>query len=1032
MRGALRFGLAALVLAAAARPARGAPYLTPEFGMDNPTTGPSLQGYAAAGAFDGTNTFVVWEDARQGNHRIYGTRVDQAGKVLDPMGIALGTATAAEAAPSVAYGAGVFLVAWEQGTGSDVRVYVARVSTAGAVLDAAGIAVATGGFDEQYDPAVAFDGTNFLVTYSVGLSAGGQIAAVRIGPSGNRLDTTAITVSRITSPYAEAQGTPAVAFDGTNYLVVWQDDRGDWWDIYGNRVTPGGMVLDGNGFAVDATPVSGQNTPQIAFDGTNYLVTWSDWPGGGSRESSVFGRLVSPAAVVNPTRIAIATAAGEQSSPTLAWAGDSYLVAWQDVSLSTANRIGATRVSRDGMVLDPAGLTLAGSSTAPSTAYAPALVAGGGQVLLAWSGTNIRAARITAAGASRDGADGFALSGAPNTQQDPAVAFDGTNYLVVWTDSRTGGPNIYGTRVSRQGAILDTAGIRISGATGGQGRPSIAWNGKHYLVVWTAYGLMGARRVAPDGSLPDTADIAFPVPFSLNTDVASNGTDFLIVGAAASVYDIQAYRVSAAGALLDTAAPRTISAATGDQRDARVVFDGTSYFVAWSDNRGRRRNYGARVDGMGAVLDADGIPLGAAVGNELPQSPRIASDGTGSFSVWYDLVSGGGLRGTKVSAAGAVLDPPEIAVITRATGSTTVFDEPRLTFDGMGYVMAWNEARYTGSTLVSQNLIVGPLGATGAAGSGLQVATHPKDRRLPALASDRAGGTLLAYVVPDTGAGFPVSRVRARIFFESAPVNGCVSGSECSTGFCVDGICCDTACGGGVTTDCQACSAAAGAAVSGKCGPVADGRACTDGNACTLSDTCAAGACVGASPVVCAAQDVCHAAGVCAATTGTCSNPAATDGTSCPGGACQAGVCRALPDGGMPDTGMADASRDADATADASADTGGNADTATGTDAGADTDAGAGADASGNTDAPSTPDAPADDAAPRDAASDAGAPPKKAGCGCDLGGSTHPSSALWLVAVVVVLARRRVSSLGNPRRVPKPSPRVSAAACRRR
>jgi hypothetical protein len=32
-----------------------------------------------------------------------------------------------------------------------------------------------------------------------------------------------------------------------------------------------------------------------------------------------------------------------------------------------------------------------------------------------------------------------------------------------------------------------------------------------------------------------------------------------------------------------------------------------------------------------------------------------------------------------------------------------VFDEPRLTFDGMGYVMAWNEARYTGSTLVSQN-----------------------------------------------------------------------------------------------------------------------------------------------------------------------------------------------------------------------------------------------------------------------------------------------------------------------------------------
>jgi hypothetical protein len=43
---------------------------------------------------------------------------------------------------------------------------------------------------------------------------------------------------------------------------------------------------------------------------------------------------------------------------------------------------------------------------------------------------------------------------------------------------------------------------------------------------------------------------------------------------------------------------------------------------------------------------------------------------------------------------------------------------------------------------------------------------------------------------------------------------------------------------------------------------------------------------------VCSASDECHLAGTCDTGTGLCSNPDATDGTSCSGGGtCQSGVC---------------------------------------------------------------------------------------------------------------------------------------------
>src|SRR5207302_304879 len=103
------------------------------------------------------------------------------------------------------------------------------------------------------------------------------------------------------------------------------------------------------------------------------------------------------------------------------------------------------------------------------------------------------------------------------------------------------------------------------------------------------------------------------------------------------------------------------------------------------------------------------------------------------------------------------------------------------------------------------------------------------------------------------------------------------------------------------------CTASDQCHVAGTCNPstgtcsnpaAANGTTCSDGNVCTQTDTCQNGICVGSNPVTCTASDQCHVAGTCDPSTGHCSNPAAPTGTPCNDGpactqtdTCQSGMC---------------------------------------------------------------------------------------------------------------------------------------------
>jgi hypothetical protein len=374
-----------------------------------------------------------------------------------------------------------------------------------------------------------------------------------------------IQIVRPRGPRTGHQLTPTVAFDGTNYLVVWVDGRSGSGDIYGARVNQSGAVLDQLGFPI-STAGGEQQEPAVEFDGTDYLVVWTD---SGSGPPRVRGARVSPAGtVLDPGGITIGPPAvnNGQLAPTLAFDGSNYLVVWFDGSTGQYE-IHAARVSTAGVVLDP------GSKLLTTTgALWPAVAFDGTNYLVAWSNGSVFAERVTTDGVVLD-PGGFRLSLGSSGAGFPALAFDGTNYLAVWQDERSGPYDIYGTRVSTGGTVLDTSGIPIATATGNQRFPAVAFDGTNYLAAWE--------------------------------DARSGGDD------------VYGGRVSQAGSSLDPGGI-LISAAAGSQQAPSVAHGGAKYLVGWQDSRsGDWDVYGARVSHDGNVLD----PSGLLISNGPPPPP---------------------------------------------------------------------------------------------------------------------------------------------------------------------------------------------------------------------------------------------------------------------------------------------------------------------------------------------------------------------------------------------------------------------------
>jgi hypothetical protein len=824
---------------AAAYPAVLDPTVSSEAAVDMLATGNTGDYARELGvAFSGSQYLVVWRDDRNSaTSDIYGTRIATDGTIVDKYGLAINRGTTTDTTPVVAWAGSRWVVAWNQNndiaaatvtaqatiaqlgnvaataateslpsiagrgsnallvfqSNSDVRGALFSGTSFGAPFD---IAVTA---NTEADPSVAANPAgDYLVTWSEGTTA--QDIKGQLVTSAGALNGTALVISA----GAGAQIEPASTWNGTNYVVTWSNVT----DIYGTRVDTTGAALDTHlegtttvGGKIISSAAGTQHASAVSCDAASCLVVWEDRRNITTNGADIYAQRTDLTLALQGTEITVSAATRNQLAPSVAGASSGFFAAWEDQRTGGASVAMATPIDDTGAVLNTTGEVL---NTGYNSERAPAYAASPSSGFLAvWAdsralGDDIMAMRYSASGSALN-STASVVSNSANEQNDPSVSYDGTQYLVVWRDNRNATDDIFASRFdATTNAALDTAGIAISTAADRQLVPDVASGANVSLVVW-----QDRRNGATTG------------------------------------FDIYGAIVTQAGTI--SVPDIVISNAAGDQVRPAVTFDPADnvFVVVWSDPRtgGVADIYGARVDPSGAVLDTAGVLISGAANGQF--TPDVAVSGNQLLVVWDDRrnEAPGDIYGARLTAAGSlnVLDPNGIAIAT--TGGQS---EPTVVGTQNGrWVVAWTDDR---NSATNQRDIYGQdIQASGTIGTEFVISGGTEDEFAPAFQNDPSSSTKPAIVYSKVRADINTRRVyRRTLTYLGDNGNTCSMASQCSSGFCVDGYCCDTDCGGSQTAfpkDCQACSMARGAAANGTCGVVSAGILCRWYDSGTSADT---------------------------------------------------------------------------------------------------------------------------------------------------------------------------------------------------
>ena len=662
---------------------------------------------------------------------IYATRMDTEGNVIDSCPIVIANEGRNQESPKVAWNGDSWLVVYKSERPDwyfFTDILARRVSANGEVLDTDPIEIRLENNDPANDhgdyPSVISDGTNWIVVWQdITWQENGvgwpNISGVRIAPDGTILDATPRILYQHPT-YSFGPNTPDIAFNGEIFLLAWERLGAS----YGRR-------LDANLDPIDASPFQiggGSYFLRVESNGQDFLL--------GSRDHRKVYRITADGAVLDPSGLAIPLPGGYQyRGPDIAWDGtDWIMVISGDPAVNGGPDIWQARLHPDGTFGDV-------SAIAPDTEdqYKPAVASrGNGTSQVVWSSRRVSELvleNIEGATLGPNGTTGPEVLVSLGLGRQSQVRFgtDGTYHVAVYQSEGNGESRILAQRIDSAGQALDAEPVILG--TVPESRfpsPDVAWNGTHYLVTWTLNGAVYGRRLTADLTPVDPTPVVLFSDAAGETGVAALGTDFFVAYPhtfSGDQRNLKGVRISGAdlsvvGSLLNIGGGFALNPV------ARTV--GNRVFVVW-EQQVTHDNNASTVRSV--WIEENGGLGGAAIVSVSGDSdyPGVAVGVDRMLVTWHDEIS---TTDTSVEGRMLALDG------TPLTGELLICNEPKeqmfpaCGWSGTFFTVAWADMRglgqvdqLRGDIYTTRVAIDGTVLDPG----GIQVTSGPLPEDLPAV-----------------------------------------------------------------------------------------------------------------------------------------------------------------------------------------------------------------------------------------------------------------------------------------------------------
>lgn len=405
---------------------------------------------------------IVWEDTRNIHFDIYAQRIDAHGNILwKKDGVSVCAAMENQNRPrAVSDGAGGAIITWQDMRGgiSNSDVYVQRIDADGnALWTKDGIPVCME-INAQNSPCIATDGAGgAVIIWQDYRTNYADLCAQHINKNGE-LQWAVNGVAVCTT--SGAQGAPVAVSDGSGgVIVVWQDFRRTYADIYAQRVDGSGKILWERSGVVLCNAIGHESFPVITGNGAEgAIVAWVDTRNG---NNDVFAQQVDGNGAVQwlANGIPVCAVSGNQNYPVITGDGaGGAIIAWWDMRSGDFN-VYAQRIDLAGKPI----WTSDGLAVCVETGIQNCVSVGSdssGNAIIAWndnrvSAFDVYAQKIDPKGLAKWSNNGVAVSTASDTQCFPVVFNEETGgAIIVWQDGRDTDRNywdIYVQKINSQG-----------------------------------------------------------------------------------------------------------------------------------------------------------------------------------------------------------------------------------------------------------------------------------------------------------------------------------------------------------------------------------------------------------------------------------------------------------------------------------------------------------------------------------------------------------------------------------------------------